>query len=568
MQDFKREIALLLAEHLQGLNLDLMEMIEIPPNPEMGDFAFPCFQLAKQLRQSPVKIAEELATKIKPQGAIKEVKQLQAYVNFFVEKSQMARQALEAVLHRPIDYGSSTIGANKIIVIDFSSPNVCKPFTIGHLRSTVIGGALKNIHEYLGYTVQGINYLGDWGTQFGKMMCAWEHWRHEVDIENSPEPIKELLNLYVRFHEEAETNPVLEDEARAWFRRLEEDDPVAQELWEQFRDTTIAELKKTYVRMGIEFSEYSGESFYSKKAVKAADRLEEMGLLVESEGAMIVDLSRFDLPPFLATKRDGTTLYASRDLAAAMDRYERFHFEKSLYVVGQEQALHLKQVYHVLDMMGYDWANRCIHVPFGLYLFSGEKMSTRKGKVIFLEDVLNEAVKLVREVIEEKNPGLSNKDEVAEAVGVGAVLFADLKNTRIKDVQFDYDKILSFDGETGPYLQYTHARIHSLINKAAEPMDLTEIAYELLQEPEEMAVIKAVAEFPARVEEAAEKLEPSVVAKYLISLAAAFNTFYNAHRIITDDRKLSQARLALAMAVKITLANGLRLLGLKAPQQM
>lgn len=567
MQDFKREIALLLAEQLQGVDLNVLEMIETPPNPEMGDYAFPCFQLAKQLRQSPVKIAEELASKIQPRGSVTEVKQLQAYVNFFVARSHLARQALEAVLRDPAGYGSSGLGANRTIVIDFSSPNVCKPFNIGHLRSTVIGGALKNIHEYLGYTVQGINYLGDWGTQFGKMMAAWEHWRHEVDIDNSPEPIKELLNLYVRFHEEAETNPSLEDEARAWFKRLEEDDPVAQELWEQFREMTIAESKKTYIRMGIEFSEYSGESFYSKKAVAAADRLEEMGLLTESEGAMIVDLSKYDLPPFLAKKRDGTTLYASRDLAAAIDRYERFRFDKSLYVVGQEQALHLKQVYYVLDMMGYEWADRCIHVPFGLYLFSGEKMSTRKGKVIFLEDVLNEAVQLVRQVIEEKNPGLANKDEVAEAVGVGAVLFADLKNTRIKDVQFDYDKILSFDGETGPYLQYTHARINSLINKAGG-VELNDIAYELLQEPEETAVIKAVAEFPSRVEEAAEKLEPSVVAKYLIGLAAAFNTFYSAHRIITDDLKLSQARLALAAAVRTTLANGLRLLGLKAPQQM
>ena len=567
MQDFKREISLVLAKALPEVDIDFMGLIETPPNPEMGDYAFPCFQLAKTLRQSPVKIAGDLAAKIAPEGVIAEVKQIQGYVNFFIDRAQLSRQILNEVLNHPEDFGSAQIGANKTIVIDFSSPNICKPFNIGHLRSTVIGGALKNIFNYLGYQVQGINFLGDWGTQFGKVIRAYELWRHEVDIET--DPIKQLLKLYVRFHEEAETNPALEVEAREWFKRLEEDDPVAMELWEYFRDITIKELERIYVRMGIEFDEYSGESFFSKKADQMANRLEEIGLLVESEGAMVVDLSQFDLPPFLVKKSDGTTLYASRDLAAAIDRNERFGFTQSLYVVGQEQALHLKQVYKVLEMMGYDWAEKCVHVPFGLYLFSGEKMSTRKGKVIFLEDVLDEAVKLVRQVIEEKNPGLANKDEIAEIVGVGAVLFADLKNTRIKDVQFDYDKILSFDGETGPYLQYTHARINSLLGKGgfAFTPDM-HIDFNRLGEPEEAEVIKAVGEFPAKVQEAAEKLEPSIVAKYLITLAAAFNTFYNAHRIITEDVELTQARLALALAVKITLRNGLKLLGLKAPDQM
>lgn len=568
MQDFKREISVVLAEALPEVDLDFMSLIETPPNPEMGDYAFPCFQLAKALRQSPVKIAAELAAKIEPKGAIAEVKQLQAYVNFFINRAQLSQQILEEVLNRPADYGSARVGVNKTIVMDFSSPNIAKPFNIGHLRSTVIGAALKNIFTYLGYEVQGINFLGDWGTQFGKVIRAYELWRHEIDIES--DPIKELLKLYVRFHDEAETNPALEVEAREWFKRLEEDDPVAMELWEYFRDLTIEGLVRIYDRMGIKFSEYSGESFYSKKAVEIADRLEEMGLLVESEGAMIVDLSAYDLPPFLVKKTDGTTLYASRDLAAAIDRYERFGFTQSLYVVGQEQALHLKQVYTVLKMMGYEWADKCVHVPFGLYLFSGEKMSTRKGKVVFLEDVLNEAVKLVRTIIEEKNPGLADKDRVAEMVGIGAVFFADLKNTRIKDVQFDYDKILSFDGETGPYLQYTHARINSLLNKGEFGVNpaVGHVAFDRLQAPEEAEVIKAIGEFPDKVLEAAEKLEPSIIAKYLINLAAAFNTFYNAHRVITEDVELTQARLALALAVKITLKNGLKLLGIQAPDQM
>lgn len=568
MQDFKREISVVLAEALPEVDIDFMSLIETPPNPEMGDYAFPCFQLAKALRQSPAKIAADLAAKIEPKGAIAEVRQLQAYVNFFISRAQLSRQILEEVLNRPADYGSAQIGVNKTIVMDFSSPNVAKPFNIGHLRSTVIGAALKNIFTYLGYQVQGINFLGDWGTQFGKVIRAYELWRHEIDIES--DPIKELLKLYVRFHEEAETNPSLEVEAREWFKRLEEDDPVAMELWEYFRDLTIEELVRIYERMGIQFSEYSGESFYSKKAVEVADRLEEMGLLVESQGAMIVDLSEYDLPPFLVKKTDGTTLYASRDLAAAIDRYERFGFTLSLYVVGQEQALHLKQVYTVLKMMGYDWADKCVHVPFGLYLFSGEKMSTRKGKVVFLEDVLDESVKLVRTIIEEKNPGLADKNQVAEMVGIGAVFFADLKNTRIKDVQFDYDKILSFDGETGPYLQYTHARINSLLAKGEFGVNpaVGHVAFDRLQTPEEAEVIKAIGEFPDKVQEAAEKLEPSIIAKYLINLAAAFNTFYNAHRVITEDTELAQARLALALAVKITLKNGLKLLGIQAPDQM
>ncbi|MCK4259783.1 MAG: arginine--tRNA ligase [Halanaerobiales bacterium] len=567
MQDFKREMALLLAEKLpEGLELDLEKLIEIPPNPEMGDYAFPCFQLAKHLRKSPVKIAEELVANLEAKGLVSEVRQLQGYVNFFVNKEVLVRDVLEQVFAQTESYGVQNIGANQTVVIDFSSPNIAKPFNIGHLRSTVIGGALKNIFKYLGYNVQGINFLGDWGTQFGKVICAYKLWSDEIDLDK--DPIKEILKLYVKFHEEAEKDPTLDDKAREWFKRLEKDDPDAKKLWKYFRQITIEDLIEVYERMGIEFDEYSGESFYFKKAEEVANRLEEMGLLEESEGAMIVDLSEYDMPPFLAKKSDGTTLYASRDLAAAIDRYERFDFAKSLYVVGQEQSLHLKQVFKVLELMGYDWFERCTHIPFGLYLFSGEKMSTRKGRVIFLEDVLNDAVKGVRKVIEEKNPGLQDKDEVAEMVGVGAVLFADLKNTRIKDVQFDYAKILSFEGETGPYLQYTHARISSLLRKGAEIGALDKIDYGLLKEPAELAAIKSVGQFPAKIQEAADRLEPSVIAKYLISLAADFNTFYSAHRVITDDIELSKARLALALAVKITLRNGLRLLGLNAPSKM
>ncbi len=566
MQEFKHEIARMLTDKLPGSDIDFEGLMEIPPDPAMGDYAFPCFQLAKQLRKSPIKIAEELVGQLEPNGIVSEIKQVQAYVNFFINKEELSRKILTRALHHPLDYGAQNIGANKTVAIDFSSPNIAKPFNIGHLRSTVIGGSLKSIFEYLGYEVQGINYLGDWGTQFGKVICAYEEWRDEVDLTH--EPIKQLLKLYVKFHEEAEKDPSLNEKAREWFKRLEEEDPVALELWEDFKDITIETLIQVYHRMGIEFTEYSGESRYFKKAEQVADMLDKKGLLVESEGAMIVDLSEYDMPPFLVKKSDGTTLYSSRDLAAAIDRYERFGFTQSLYVVGQEQTLHLNQVFKVLELLGYDWAERCTHVPFGLYLFSGEKMATRKGRIIYLEDVLDDAVELIREIIEEKNPNLLEKEQVAEMVGVGAVLFADLKNTRIKDVQFDYDKILSFDGETGPYLQYTHARINSLLKKAGKEIEVDQIDFGLLQENEEKEVVKAVGYFPDKIQEAAEKLEPSIIAKHLISLAAVFNTFYNAHRVITDNEEVSKARLALALAVKITLSNGLRLLGIKAPEQM
>lgn len=566
MLSFKAEIGQMLTAALPELDLDLASLIEIPPTPDMGDYAFPCFQLAKHLRKNPVKIAEELTEKLKPSGGISEIQSLQAYVNFFVDQPELNRQVLPEVLSHPKDYGAQQIGAQQTIAIDFSSPNIAKPFNIGHLRSTVIGGALKNIFEYLGYTVQGINFLGDWGTQFGKVICAYQLWGAEVDLTH--EPIKKLLNLYVKFHEEAEKDPTLEEKSREWFKRLEENDSIALKLRNDFKDVTIENLIPIYERMNINFSEYSGESLYFQKAEEIAERLNQLGLLKESDGALVVDLSEYDMPPFLVKKSDGTTLYSSRDLAAAIDRYERFNFVQSLYVVGQEQKLHLEQVFKVLELMGYEWASKCVHVSFGLYLFSGEKMSTRRGKVIFLEDVLNDAVDMVSRIIKEKNPTLEDKEQIAEMVGVGAVLFADLKNTRVKDVQFDYDKILSFDGETGPYLQYTHARISSLLKKADQNIDIGELDFHRLVKAEEKEVVKAISQFPLKIQEAAAKLEPSIIAKYLITLAAAFNTFYNAQRIITDDVALRTARLAIALAVKITLKQGLGLLGIEAPESM
>lgn len=566
MQSFKDEIGQMLTRALPELDLDLSSLIEIPPNPEIGDYAFPCFQLAKHLRKSPGKIALELAEKLQPTESISQIQPLDAYLNFFIDQEILNQRVLSEVLAYPEDYGAQKIGIAQTIAIDFSSPNIAKPFNIGHLRSTVIGGALKNIFEYLGYTVQGINFLGDWGTQFGKVICAYQLWGAEVDLTD--EPIKQLLKLYVKFHQEAEKDPTLEDKSRQWFQRLEENDREALKLRQEFKDITIESLIQIYQRMNISFSEYSGESLYFQKAEEIAERLNQLGLLKESEGALVVDLSEYDMPPFLVKKSDGTTLYSSRDLAAAIDRYERLQFTQSLYVVGQEQRLHLQQVFKVLELMGYEWASKCQHVSFGLYLFSGEKMSTRRGKVIFLEDVLDDAVNLVSEIIEEKNPTLENKAQIAEMVGVGAVLFADLKNTRVKDVQFDYDKILSFDGETGPYLQYTHARISSLLKKADQQIELERLDYDLLVTTEEKEVVKAIGQFPGKIQEAAVKLEPSIIAKYLINLAALFNTFYNAQRILTDDLALRTARLAIALAAKITLKKGLALLGIKAPERM
>ena len=541
------------------------ELLEVPPKPGMGDYAFPCFQLAKALRRAPAAIAADVAGAVGDAPGIERVEAVGAYVNFFLDRGEACRRAVEAILAEGEAYGRSRAGAGRRVVIDFSSPNIAKPFHVGHLRSTMIGNSLAHIFESQGYEVVRLNYLGDWGTQFGKLIVAYRRWGRERDLEQ--EPIKALLDLYVTFHREAEEDPGLEDEARAAFRALEEGAPEETALWRRFRDLSLREFEKHYARLGVRFDVYSGESAYNEKVQRTLAELRERGLVTESEGALVVELE--GLPPCLIQKKDGATLYATRDISAALDRYEQYAFSHLLYVVGTPQQLHFKQVFGVLRRMGVDWVDRLEHIAFGQVRIGDEQLSTRKGNVVFLEDLLDQAVERARRIIEERNPGLEEKEAVAEVVGVGAVVFSDLFHNRIKDIAFDWESVLSFEGDTGPYVQYTHARTASLLRKAEHEHGLrppfAPVAGDLNDE-ESFQLAKRLAEYPDVLAQAVEDREPSEIARYLIQVCHDFNTFYHAHRILGTAEQSS--RLALVAAVKQVLASGLRLLGVKAPEAM
>ncbi|OCA87906.1 arginine--tRNA ligase [Bacillus sp. FJAT-27225] len=537
----------------------LILMIEKPKFENMGDLAFPCFELAKLLRKSPQSIATELAEKIEA-PLFEKVEAVGGYVNVFLNKSLVSQQIIQKVLSEKEHFGDNKIGNDQMMTIDFSSPNIAKPFSMGHLRSTVIGNALALIAEKSGYRPIRINHLGDWGTQFGKLIVAYKKWGDGAAVRK--QPIKELLKLYVHFHDEAVNDSSLENEARAWFKKLEEADAEAIALWKWFRDESLKEFAKIYELLGIEFDSYHGEAFYNDKMDRVVHMLEDMKLLEESEGAQVVSLE--DLPPCLIKKSDGTTLYATRDLAAAIYRQETYQFAKSLYVVGNEQTLHFKQVFAVLENMGFEWQKGMSHVPFGMMLKDGKKMSTRKGKVVLLEEVLNEAISLALDDIEKKNPNLTNKEEVARQVGTGAVIFHDLKNFRQNDIEFSLEDMLRFEGETGPYVQYTDARASSLLRKGDFKENDDSIS---ISDPEAWPIITNLMGFPEAIKRAIEDYDPSQIAKYVIELSRAFNKYYAAVRIL-DDSELKQARLSLVYAVKITLQEGLRLLGLQAPEEM
>ncbi len=544
------------------------ELVEVPPDPKLGDFAFPCFALAKLWRKAPPLIARELAQRISADWLAK-VEAVGGYLNLTVDPGAAAQGVLPAVAHAGPRYGHSRQGEGQRVVLDFSSPNIAKPFGVHHIRTTVIGHALSRIYAALGYDVVRINYLGDWGTQFGKLIVAYRRWGQEERLQ--AEPIRELLRLYVRFHQEAERHPELEEEARAWFKRLEDGDPEARALWQRFREESIREFRRVYDLLGIDFDEWSGESFYNDKMESVLERLQAQGLLQESEGALVVEVGD-DLPPCLLRKRDGATLYATRDLAAAIDRWERYQFHRLLYVVATQQSLHFRQVFGVLRRMGQPWVDRCVHVAFGMMNFGEGVMSTRKGHVIFLEDLLHEAVERTRRIIEQRNPNLADQERVARQVGIGAVIFGDLRHSRIKDVNFDWDSVLNFDGDTGPYVQYAHARACSVLRKASRPLapaaNVAPEALASLQAPEEKALVLLIDRFGETVAAAAQQYEPSLIARYLLDLAAAFNTFYHQHRIIGAGEPLEEGRLALTAAVRQVLANGLYLLGLGAPEEM
>lgn len=566
MADFKKLISESIKSEIEDLTLEeITALIEVPPNKEMGDYAFPCFKLAKIFRKAPNAIAEDLAGKIQPTDDINKIINLGGYVNFFVNKESLAKKVINQVLSEKENYGKSDFGKGKTVVVEYSSPNIAKPFHIGHVRTTVIGNALSKIYQSQGYHVEKLNHLGDYGTQFGKLIVAYKLWGDKQAVEK--DPIKELLKLYIRFHDEAETKPEMEDEAREWFTKLENGDEEAKDLWQWFRDESLKEFSRVYKLLDIEFDSYVGESFYSDKMPAVIEELKEKNLLVESDGAMIVNLEDSKLPPALIQKRDGSTLYLTRDLASAFYRKKVYDFDKSIYVVGAQQELHFKQCFEIIKRMGYDWYKDMIHVQFGMVALEEGTMSTRKGRVVFLEDVLNQAIDRTRQIIEEKNPDAENIDEVAKAVGVGAVVFQELSNSRIKDYTFSWDRTLSFEGETGPYVQYTHARCCAVLRKAGQPVS-ADINYELLSDQDAADVLSVLENFNKSIMTAMNKNEPHIVTRFVLDLAQAFNKFYHNSPILVEDADLRAARLALVEATRQTIENALKILGMKAPQKM
>ena len=566
--DFKGYIADKINEAMEIVFGQTMEgvagFLETPPNPEMGDFAFPCFKLSKTLRMGPPVIAGKLQSALASDEIIDHVECVGGYLNFFLHKTGYAQSIVEKVLEQKEKYGSSDEGQGRVICIDYSSINIAKRFHIGHLSTTMIGNALYKIYEHLGYKCVGINHLGDWGTQFGKMIAAYLKWGNKEEVEKNG--VDALTALYVRFHQEAEKDPSLEDEGRLWFKKIEDNDPKATEIFNWFKEITLKDAQRVYDMIGVKFDSYAGESFYNDKMQPIIDELREKGLLVESQGAYVVDLEEDNMPPCLILKKDGATLYATRDIAAAFYRKKTYHFYKDLYVVAYQQNLHFKQWFKVVEKMGYEWSKDLEHVPFGMVSYEGRALSTREGYVVYLDELLNRAVEKAREIIEEKSPNLPDKDKVARQVGIGAVVFFDLFNNRIKDIDFRWDRALNFDGETGPYVQYTHARCCSLLAKAGE-LD-AEADYAALENPAAQEVVRTLERFPEVVSEACHRNEPSLVTRYTVELASNFNRFYYENRILTEDAAQSKARANLTAATASCLRTALSLIGVEAPEKM
>lgn len=539
--------------------------LEEPKHDDHGDLAFPCFILAAKLRQAPAQIAQDLAAKLKD-PLIEEVEVVGPYINFFFNRGKMSSEVLKYILTAKTNYGKQDLGQGRQVPIDMSSPNIAKPMSMGHLRSTVIGNAIGNILEVVGFEPVRINHLGDWGTQFGKLIVAYRLWGTEDKIK--AEPIQELLRLYVKFHQEAEHDPKLEDAGREAFKALEDGAPEEMRLWKWFREESLQEFNKTYKKLGIEFDSYAGESFYNDKMEAIVQELKDKNLLKRDQGAEIVDLSQYDLNPALIKKSDGATLYMTRDLAAAEYRKKTYDFYESLYVVGSEQANHFKQLKAVLKEMGHEWSEDIHHIAFGLVTKDGEKLSTRKGKVVLLEEVLNEAISLSKKQIEEKNPELENKEKVAHAVGTGAVIFFDLRNDRRNSYDFNLQEITHFEGETGPYVQYANVRCHSILSKAEQNGQQAEVsAMSAEMSDEAFAIVKTLHNYPDTILRAYREFEPSVISKYLLALAQSFNRYYAHTRILSDDQGLHH-RLALVKAVSLVLTSGLKILGIQAPEKM
>jgi arginyl-tRNA synthetase len=561
---FKQQIAQELGPLIGWNEARVVDALEIPPDNRLGDLAFPCFPLARELRKAPPAIAADLASRLARPSVVREVQAQGGYLNFYLDSAELASQVLQAVATAGKAFGNSEQGQGKTVVIDFSSPNIAKPFGVGHLPTTMIGNSLSRLYQALGYNVVRVNHLGDWGTQFGALIVAYLNWG-----ENDPlleDPVQKLYKLYVRFHKEEETQPELRDEARAWFKRLEDGDAEARRLWELFCSTSLRTLQQLYQRLGVEFDYYTGESFYVDMLPATIERVKAAGITEISDGALIVPLGD-DMPPCLLQKSDGATLYATRDLAALFYRHDHFQPERIIYVVAMDQSLHFQQLKLVLKRMGYEWSDDVVHIPFGLVRLPEGKMSTRRGQMVLFEDLLEEAKQRIDAIITEKNPNLADREQVAEQVAMGAIIFSNLKNSRIKDIIFDWNEMLNFDGETGPYLQYTHARCSSVLRKASQagaiPLDLSGVTNESAQ-----GVLKLLSQFPEVVVRAAESYEPSAMSRYVLDLAQAFNRFYHNCRILGEESSVEQSRLALVQSVATVLSRGLQLLGLTAPARM
>ena len=544
---------------------DVTAMLETPPDKKLGDYALPCFRLSKTLRRAPQMIASALAERMSGEE-IDRVEVVGGYMNIFVSRGSLAEGIVKAVLANPGRWGSSEVGKGKTVCLDYSSINIAKRFHIGHLSTTMIGHSLKRIYDFNGYTTVGINHLGDWGTQFGKMICAYKKWGNREEVEAGG--VQAMVDLYVRFHAEAEKDPSLEDEGRAWFKKIEDGDPEAMEIFSWFKEVTLKDTQRVYDLLGVSFDSYNGEAFYNDKMGPVVDELREKGLLVESQGAQVVQLEEYGMPPALVLRSDGATLYITRDLAAAFYRHNTYHFDKCLYVVAYQQNLHFKQLFKILELMGHDWYKGMEHVSFGMVSYEGRALSTREGYVVYLEDLLNKAIEKAREIIEEKSPNLPNKDEVARQVGVGAVVYFDLHNERIKDIDFRWERALSFEGETGPYVQYTHARCCSVLRKAQAYADV-EPDYSVLCDDEALDVLMLISRFPEVVRKAMDQNEPSLITRHTTSLAQAYNKYYFEHRIMEEnDPAGSAARVNLTDAVRDVIKTGLYLIGVEAPERM
>ncbi|MBE5808727.1 MAG: arginine--tRNA ligase [Clostridiales bacterium] len=568
--DFKSSIAQLIVDKIQAVfsvrplePAEIVPLIEIPPDTAMGDYAFPCFRLSRALRKAPPMISDALADGLQA-DYLGHVASVKGYLNFFIDRATFADKVVTACLDAGSRYGSDMSGAGKTVVLDYSSINIAKRFHIGHLSTTMIGNALYRIYEFFGWKAVGVNHLGDWGTQFGKMIAAYKRWGDHDTVAAGG--VDEMVKLYVRFNAEAKDDPALNDEGRMWFKRIEDGDPEALEIFNWFKAVTLKDAERVYELLDVHFDSYAGESFYNDKMQPVIDELEARGLLKEDQGAKIVDLEPWGMPPALILRSDGATLYITRDLAAAKYRKDTYDFDKSLYVVAYQQDLHFRQLFKVLELMGYDWYRDCEHVAFGMVSYEGQTLSTREGRIVYLEDLLNTSIEKARAIIEEKSPDLEDKDAVARQIGVGAVVFFALYNSRIKDIDFWWDRALNFDGETGPYVMYTHARCRSVLRKAGECAAAPD--FNALADPASQEVVRVIDRFPDVARNALNRNEPSLITRFTVDLAQAYNKFYYENKVMVDDEGMRAARLMLTKAVAELLKKALWLIGIPAPDRM